>query len=328
MSTRSLFSRPSRRSGHSLRSLRPLCSLRSLRSLRPGLAAVLAGLLALGSAEHGLTVAEASAATGSASPALAPGSGAVAQGRRPRKKRRTKATEKPAEPSEPSADEAAADGDASGAAGAAASDGGGSGSGGGSAGTSGPIGTVPATPAPATPEATSTTPEIASSAELVDVDALRQEYLQLRDELFKSRARASTLSSQLYSTKISIRFAFTSGRHYGVNRATIRLDGAAIFDDSEGAVANDDALRFEGYVAPGKHLLTFRIEATGKDDDRFTSAQEAQIALQAVAGKDLVVAAKAKDGGDIAYAWKRGEKGSYGLGIDVSVKTQKREAAK
>jgi hypothetical protein len=34
----------------------------------------------------------------------------------------------------------------------------------------------------------------------------------------------------------------------------------------------------------------------------------------------LIVAAKAHDSGDIAYAWKKAERGSYGLGIDVSVK--------
>lgn len=184
----------------------------------------------------------------------------------------------------------------------------------------------PGGPAPTTTE--STTPEVASSAELVDVDTLRQEYLKLRDELFTSRARASTISSQLYSTRVSIRFAFGSGRHYGVNKATVRLDGATVYEDTDGAVAADDAVRFEGYVAPGRHTLTFRIEVTGKDDDRFTSANEAQVTLQAVAGKDLVVTAKAKDGGDIAYQWKRGEKGSYGLGMDISVKAQKRAAPK
>ena len=34
-----------------------------------------------------------------------------------------------------------------------------------------------------------------------DVDSLRQEYLSLRDELFKSRARANAVASQLYSTR-------------------------------------------------------------------------------------------------------------------------------
>ena len=85
-------------------------------------------------------------------------------------------------------------------------------------------------------------------------------------------------------------------------------------------------MRFDGYVAPGRHLLTFRVEATGKDDDTFTSVTETQIVVKAVAGKDLVVAAKAHDGGDIAYEWKRKERGSYGLGIDVAVKTTPRAA--
>lgn len=301
-------------------------SIRSSRHVRFAqlLGAALFSLLlalagALEGAPAGLQLASAEAAP-SASPGSASGS---RQARRPKKKRRgSKATEtpaaaepeteKPAEGSEASEEEAAAT----------------------AAPTSVPTpagippaasGAAPATPA-STTAAESTTPEIAGSAELVDVDALRQEYLQLRDELFKSRARASTLSSQLYTTKISIRFAFTTGRHYGVNKATIRLDGASVYDDAEGAVGADDAIRFEGYVAPGKHLLTFRIETTGKDDDRFTSSQEVTVALQAVAGKDLVVVAKAKDGGDIAYEWKKGEKGSYGLGIDVQVKAQKRDA--
>jgi len=36
-----------------------------------------------------------------------------------------------------------------------------------------------------------------------------------------------------------------------------------------------------------------------------------------------MVSARAKDSGDIAYEWKRSERGSYGLGIDVSVRTAK-----
>jgi hypothetical protein len=156
-----------------------------------------------------------------------------------------------------------------------------------------------------------------------DVDSLRQEYLKLRDELFESRARAATVASQLYSTKVSLRMTFTSGRMYGVSSASIRLDGANVYEDATGAIGGDDGVRFDGYIAPGRHLLTFRVEATGKDDDSFTSTTESQIVVKAIAGKDLLVAARAKDSGDIAYEWKRAEKGSYGLGIDVSVKTAK-----
>jgi len=73
---------------------------------------------------------------------------------------------------------------------------------------------------------------------------------------------------------------------------------------------------------------TFRIEATGKDDDSFTSATESQVVVKAVANKDLLVVAKAKDGGDIAYEWKKSEHGNYGLGLDVAVKTQEKETKK
>jgi hypothetical protein len=160
-----------------------------------------------------------------------------------------------------------------------------------------------------------------------DVDALRQEYLSLRDELFKSRARANTVASALYSTRIQIKLTYTTARYYNPAKSTIRLDGASVYEDATGGIGGDDNIRFDGYVAPGRHLITFRVEATGKDDDSFTSSTEAQIVVKAVAGKDLIVNARAKDAGDIAYAWKQKEKGSYGLGIDVSVKTEKRADA-
>jgi hypothetical protein len=154
-----------------------------------------------------------------------------------------------------------------------------------------------------------------------DVDSLRQEYLSLRDELFKSRARANAVASTLYSTRVTIRFTWASARYYGVTKSSIRLDGATIYEDATGAIAGDDGVRFDGYVAPGRHVVTFHVDATGKDDDSFTSSTEAQVVVKAVANKDLIVAGKGKDTGDIAYAWKKQEHGTYALGIDVGVKT-------
>jgi hypothetical protein len=161
-----------------------------------------------------------------------------------------------------------------------------------------------------------------------DVDSLRQEYLALRDELFKSRARANAVSSQLYSTRVQIKLTYTTGRYYNPQKTAIRLDGATVYEDAGGAIANDDGVRFDGYVAPGRHLVSFRIEATGKDDDTFTSVTETQIVVKAVSGKDLLVAAKARDSGDIAYQWKKSEKGTYGLAVDVAVKTGAHEEKK
>jgi hypothetical protein len=164
------------------------------------------------------------------------------------------------------------------------------------------------------------------AADTPDVDSLRQEYLALRDELFKSRARANAVASQLYSTRIQIKLTYTTARFYNPAKATIRLDGATVYENASGAIGGDDGLRFDGYIAPGRHLVTFRIESTGKDDDTFTSVNEAQIVVKAVAGKDLVVNAKARDSGNIAYEWKKSERGNYGLVYDIGVKTVARAA--
>ena len=192
---------------------------------------------------------------------------------------------------------------------------GGTGTGSGAGGGSG-IATPPAEPPPT------------DTAADTDVDTLRQEYLSLRDELFKSRARANTVASQLYSTRMQIKLTYTTARFYNPAKASIRLDGATVYENASGGIAGDDGVRFDGYVAPGRHLITFRVEATGKDDDSFTSVTENQIVVKAVAGKDLLVVAKARDSGDIAYEWKRKERGTYGLAIDVAVKSVARAGVK
>jgi hypothetical protein len=161
----------------------------------------------------------------------------------------------------------------------------------------------------------------AESGEGADVDALRQEYLKLRDELFASRARAAAVASAMYSTKMTLKLTYTTGRFYNIRRATVRLDGANVYDDTDGKIAGDDAVRFEGYVAPGRHLVTVRIEAAGKDDDRFTSTTETTTVVVAPAAKDVIVAARASDGGDLPYAWKSKEQGSYDLRVTIDVKT-------
>ena len=100
-----------------------------------------------------------------------------------------------------------------------------------------------------------------------------------------------------------------------------------VYDDTSGTIGGDDAVRFDGWIAPGRHLVTVRLELTGKDDDRFTTATESTFVVQAVAGKDLEVAVRAADDGDIAYGWKRGERGGYRLNLDVDVKTTARPGA-
>ena len=191
-----------------------------------------------------------------------------------------------------------------------------------------PDDSAPASPDDAAAQPDDVPAEPAAEAPAIGVDALRAEYLRLRDELFRSRARAATVASVLYSTKLAIYLNYKSGRFYTVTRASIRLDGAGIYDDSQGAIANNVATRFSGFVAPGRHKLTVRIEAVGKDDERFATSVENTFSFQAPAGRDVIIIANVKDDGDIAYTWKKKQSGNYKLRVDLDIKTAKRGSKK
>jgi len=164
-----------------------------------------------------------------------------------------------------------------------------------------------------------------ADADEPDIDALRKEYMRLRDKLFRSRARAAAVGDAMYTTKLTVLLRWDAGRFYSVSRATVRLDGSNVYDDVQGSIATDQAPRFEGFVAPGRHVISVRIEAEGKEDDRFASTIENTFTIQAPAGKAIVVDVTAKDSGDIPYKWEKKGKGSYKLHLDANVTSKKRE---
>jgi hypothetical protein len=179
-------------------------------------------------------------------------------------------------------------------------------------------------------EATTEPGADADAAPAADLETLRKQYRELRDRLFRSRARVNTVASELYSTKIHIYLDYGGARFYRVDRARIRLDGSRVFEDVNGVIADDRASRFEGYVAPGRHVVGIRIEATAKEDDRFRSIIEDTFTIDAPEGSVLVIRARARDGGDIPYKWSRKKRGSYKLHLDVKVeaKTPKKAGKK
>jgi len=152
---------------------------------------------------------------------------------------------------------------------------------------------------------------------------LRLQYLSLRDRLFRSRARAAAVGDALYSTHVQIHLNYKTPRYYSVTRALIRLDGANVFEDLGDSVATDQAPRFHGFLAPGRHRLSVRIEAIAKEDPAFSTSTETTLSFQAPAGRSLHIVVDARDDGTIPYQWKRKNQGSYKLRTDVAILTAK-----
>lgn len=178
------------------------------------------------------------------------------------------------------------------------------------------------------PDAGVSPPEATPPSGEVDIATLQREYRELREALFQSRAKASAVASALYSTRMAIELQYATARFYAIDRAVIRLDGATVFEDTAGKIAEVGPPRFEGFVAPGRHVVTIRIEVTGVDDSRFTSVIENSFVVMAPEASDVVVKARAQDEGDMAYAWKKDRRGAYELSLDVSVEATARKQAK
>lgn len=151
------------------------------------------------------------------------------------------------------------------------------------------------------------------------VDDLRQEYERLREQLFTSRARSAAVGSALYNSQLQVFLSYRSGRFHNVRRATIRLDGANIYDDKNGKVSQNSAPRFQNFIAPGRHNLTVRIETQAKDDGRFVTTTESTFFFDAPQKKQLIITVRAQDGGNAAYAWKKKSKGTYRIHLDVDM---------
>jgi hypothetical protein len=161
--------------------------------------------------------------------------------------------------------------------------------------------------------------EAPAPAPPTSLDELRKEYERIREALFVSRARAAAVGQALYNAKLSIFLKYGTPRFQAVSRATIRLDGAPVFDDTAGTIGTNDTVRFDGFVAPGKHKVTIRIDAEAKDDTSYDSSVENTFTIEVPVRRQLVLRAEAKDDGDMGYAFPKKQRGSYKLILDVDV---------
>jgi len=174
--------------------------------------------------------------------------------------------------------------------------------------------------APSAPTAAVTA--VPAPAAQPSIDELQREYEKIRAELFSARARAAALSQTVHSSKVQIYLRYTTPRFFHVNRASIRIDGASVFEDLTSAVANDNVMRFDGFVAPGKHQVTLRIDAETKDDPAYGTSTESTFTIDVPARRLVILRADVEDQGDMGYSWGKKSRGSYKLHLDVGVEAK------
>lgn len=166
-----------------------------------------------------------------------------------------------------------------------------------------PVAQPPATPPAAEPpkaaEPAPAPPAAPPGPSDKDLDKLRAEYEQLRDALFRSRARAATLQGALFSTKLNVSLRWKATRHYVVRRAQVRLDEAQLWDSGDRPVGDDRVKVGEAQLAPGHHELSLRLEVRAKENDKLGYSSEHSFALDVPEGKITQADIIADEDGDL-----------------------------
>ena len=135
-----------------------------------------------------------------------------------------------------------------------------------------------------------------------DLERLRADYDRLRDELFRARSRAQIVEEGLWTSRLSATFRWKGGPSYLVHHASVRLDGADIWDSGDKPVTDDLVTVAERPVKPGPHALTLRIDIRpgkkSKDSDKLGYVSEHTFAIIVPDGKRTRVAIKGDEDGD------------------------------
>lgn len=181
------------------------------------------------------------------------------------------------------------------------------------------------TPAPATPPpAPMTTPEPRESAKAnVDLDALNREYNQLRDDLFRSRAKAHLLGDALFKTKIVATFQYKAQRAWPIKKVTLKIDDQPVFT-ADSPSTQDPLKLYDGFAAPGKHTLAVRVDCGATGEDRVAYGAEGTFVVDVAENKQSNVAFVVDETGDGPTKIAKKREGTFDVRVRADLETVER----
>jgi translation initiation factor 2B subunit (eIF-2B alpha/beta/delta family) len=165
----------------------------------------------------------------------------------------------------------------------------------------------------------------ASDAE--DVSSLQSELSTLMDELVQARTRAALLGKTLFKTVSRVYVQNLTGDDAVLSKVVLKLDGAPIFRGDSAALRGDDARQvFEGFIAPGPHVLTAEIEVSSRDDSAYGYSLRESYKFQALRDKRNELSLQIRDDSDVAREFPDDQDGEYDVRMRIRVRTKELNA--
>jgi hypothetical protein len=111
-----------------------------------------------------------------------------------------------------------------------------------------------------------TEPQAPSSAEL---SATRTELSSVMDALVSARTRVGLLGKSLFKTKVRVTMDNEALSDQALGAVTLWLDGALIYRGEGNSLREEGAELFQGFAAPGPHVLTVEVEQRARENDEY-----------------------------------------------------------
>ncbi len=158
---------------------------------------------------------------------------------------------------------------------------------------------------------------------LPDVAPVRGELEALMNEIVETRSRIAVLGRQLFETRVRVRIQDRTGDAQILDRLDVRLDGAPVFDASRDLEGIDDGRQiFDGFAAPGPHVLLVSIEQRARADEEYRYTQNDTFRFQVVRGKLTEITVTLDDRSDIAEEFADDGEGEFDVRTRVRVATR------
>jgi hypothetical protein len=184
---------------------------------------------------------------------------------------------------------------------------------------------TPEPPPTAAKPAHATSPEPAPDAPLADekLAALRADVTALVDDMVQARSRAALLGKTLFKTQVRVRVQNLAAPDPVLVKIVLKLDGAPIFrSDGTSFKSEDPRQVFQGYLAPGAHVLSAEIEQRSRDDAAYGYALHESYRFQALREKRSELTLVLDDDSNLASDFPDDAKGEYDVRVKLRVRTR------
>jgi hypothetical protein len=153
--------------------------------------------------------------------------------------------------------------------------------------------------------------------------ALRADVASLVDDMASARTRVALLGKTLFKTQLRVNIQNLAAPDPVLGKVVLKLDGAPIYQGDGAALSGDDAHQvFQGFIAPGAHVLAAELEQSSKRDAAYGYSLHESYRFQVVRDKRSELTLIVDDDSDLADDFPDDAEGEYDVRMKLRVRTK------